>query len=152
MKVDKKKLNKYIYNALSKKINYFKSQNPDFNINDKKTWNKEVKDEYRYYYGIYYNALRLETKEHKTAFWINMFGKDNINAILDKYGLVLNDLNNIRAKNGGAYLIRWVLETFIIPELETTFNVTGIKLNKDLSFSKRNYLDLEDIEMIEKEK
>lgn len=113
----------------------------------KKDWPDYLKAAYRNEYSNVYNQLRKERKQKKADFWITMAGKGNMQMILNELGLRIRSNNHVSFKDMAREILKAYLETVVIPKLEQTFNLTGIKVGKDTSPMCYNVLDFENAEI-----
>ncbi len=115
---------------LQKYIDYVKST-------PRKEWtdNKYLSD-----YKTCRNAL-VEEKKRETIDTIMKFSGEAINEVLNKYGLRITRNNYAMTTDNGYALLKFVCENIVFPELEEKFNITGIRLRKNVSTASSNLFD-----------
>lgn len=144
--VDKNKLKALVEKELNRSCdaNTFK----EYKHRARKNWPNHLKHAYRNIYSNCYNTLRKEVREKKHKFWLTMAGKENLSSVLNKYGLYIDRCGHIRFANMGVGILKWYLEKMVIPELEKTFNITGITVGRTTSpMTTTSVLNLENVEV-----
>lgn len=144
--VDKNKLKALVEKELNRSC--YADTFKEYKHQSRKNWPDHFKHIYRNIYSNCYNALRKEVREKKQKFWLTMAGKENFNTILNKYGLYIDRWGHIRFANMGVGILKWYLEKIVIPELEKTFNITGITVGRTTSpMATTSVLNLEKVEV-----
>lgn len=114
---------------LQKYIDYVKST-------PRKEWTDKYLDDYR----ICRNVL-VEKKKREAIDTIMKFSGAAINEVLKKYGLRITRNNYAMTTDNGYALLKFVCENLVFPELEEKFNITGIRLRKNVSTASSNLFD-----------
>ena len=114
----------------------------------RKEWSDETKRAYKNSYSNAYNRLRDEYKNKRNRFW-NQMTAGNMNLILEQWGLWTSNSGKVVVKNNGYDMIKKILLEYVIPEIEKTFDIKGIRINeRHLSaMSYSGLLDLSQVEM-----
>lgn len=146
--IDKNKLKA----CITQEMKYYPAIFDEYQNKPRKEWSEETKRAYKNSYSNAYNRLRDEFKSKRNKFW-SQFSAGNMNTILEEYGLYMMPSGKVVVKNNGYEMIKKVLTDFIIPQLEKTFDIKGIKINERYcsAMSYSGILDLSQVEMNHKE-
>ena len=154
-KVNKEKLKALVKKQFDQYVNNYHPYKEDYETYKdlpKSKWPENLKTLYRNIYSNCYNALRRESELEKRNFWITMAGDGNFNAELNKYGLKVRHNGSIDFIDMAKPILKRYLEEIVIPALEKTFQIKGIKVNRNISpMAYSSILNMEDVEIVNEE-
>ena len=135
-----KKRSTEIYDRTMKE---FRRITASYNINyeDKSTWNEQLVNLWNRLRANHYYQYKKECKLRANDFWVNKMDSGILQDILKKYGLAIYNKGNIRCIDAGRMIMKLAMEQIIIPEMEKTIGIKGIKLVKNAGPSAQNCLD-----------
>lgn len=140
----REKLKKYL-----KKYHASTFKDLKFDNKSRKAWDNCAKRIYKNEYSNMYNQMRREVAEKKAQRWQTLAGEANFKAVLNELGLTLR-CGGVYAIDSGRLIFHWYLENIVIPKIESTFNIKGIKITRDVSpLSYRSCLNFEQVELNE---
>lgn len=147
--IDKNKLKSLILQELKPYIAVYS----EVTTMPRKEWSDNTKREYKNAYSNCYNRLRDEYRHNRNKFW-SQFSAGNMNVILEEYGLHMTNSGNVLVQNNGYNMIKKVLLDHVIPELEKTFGIHGIRIVERYcsAMSYSGLLDFSQVEMINNDK
>lgn len=124
-----------------------------FDLENRENWPVDVKKEFlrckAALYSEYRNLYQKVKKARAADLWTKTFNTGVLNKFLIKYGFKIVD-NQVCAIDCGRPLIEWVLDTYVIPNLEKELGIKGVKRIKRATANSRNVLDWSKAEVVSK--
>lgn len=110
-------------------------------LSQKNKWPKELREDYRKERATVYTQMRTELRD-KTAFlWLYQLDNGNIIDWLKTKGCFVYSNGRIDCSKLADKLLEEYLKTVLVKELETNFNLTGVKVKNKVTARCRNCLD-----------
>lgn len=101
------------------------------NLDDPTTWSQSDKELWKQLRACEYYRLRKEASLRANDFWLNKADSGVLQDILKKYGFKVDNKGNVRCIDAGKAMLKSIMEQIIIPEIEETTGIIGIKVKKN---------------------
>lgn len=110
-------------------------------LSQKRKWPKELREDYNKEKANEYARMRTELRD-KTAFlWLYKLDNGNIIDWLKKKGCFVYPDGRIDCSKLADKVLEEYLKTVLVKELETNFNLTGVKVKNKVTARCRNCFD-----------
>ena len=110
-------------------------------LSQKRKWPKELRENYNKEKANEYARMRTELRD-KTAFlWLYKLDNGNIIDWLKKKGCSVDQSGRVDCSKLANKVLEEYLKTVLVKELETNFNLTGVKVKNKVTARCRNCLD-----------
>lgn len=107
----------------------------------KHKWPKELQEAYRNEKATVYSQMRTELRDRSAFLWLYQLDSGNIIDWLKKKGCFVYSNGRIDCSKLADKLLEEYLKTVLVKELETNFNLTGVKVKNKVTARCRNCLD-----------
>lgn len=107
----------------------------------KHKWPKELQEAYRNEKATVYSQMRTELRDRSAFLWLYQLDNGNIIDWLKKKGCFVYSNGRIDCAKLADKLLEEYLKTVLVKELETNFNLTGVKVKNKVTARCRNCLD-----------
>lgn len=110
-------------------------------LSQKKKWSKELQEDYRRERATIYAQMRAELR-NKTAFlWLYQLDNGSMINWLKEKGCFVYPDGRIDCSKLADKVLEEYLKTVLVKELETNFNLTGVKVKNKVTARCRNCFD-----------
>lgn len=123
----------------------FKSYTFDMNVDykNRQTWNEDLNKLWQNAKATVYYNLRKEASLKRNDFWLNKVDSGILQDILKKYGFYVKADGSVYCIDAGKAMLKAIMERIVIPEIEETTGIKGIKVRKGAGPCAKNCLDFD---------
>lgn len=110
-------------------------------LSQKSKWPKELRSDYNKEKANEYARMRAELRDKAGFLWLYQLDNGNIIDWLKKKGCSVDQNGRIDCSRLADKVLEVYLKTVLVKELETNFNLTGVKVKNKVTARCRNCLD-----------